>query len=142
MTSNEGSALGHGQRHSDHLDVRVAPLPGIPNSFCFYITGYIDSDNTVWFRDQVRPVLMQEPPAVLFELSGLTYTGDVGLGNFWWFLKTVRQYGGALALCSVPQPIREVFTLLGFPLFFDLDYSYQDAVDSLARRYIDEEPHS
>lgn len=139
MDGNEDPSCSHVQLYTDHLGVRVAPLPGIPNSFCFYITGYIDRDNATWFADQIRQLLAEKPPAVLFELSAMTYTGDVGISSFLQFLKMVRLYGGAFALCCVQPRVREVFALLGFSSFFDVDSSYQDAVDSLARRYVSEE---
>ena len=74
----------------------------------------------MWFTEQIDQVLSRKPPAVLFELSAMTYTGDVGISTFLQFWKTVRQYGGGVARCCVQQRVREVFTLLGFSDFFDL----------------------
>jgi anti-anti-sigma factor len=86
----------------------------------FVITpvGRVDSTTSGELEQQLlAPVAAGERRLVL-DLAGVAYVSSAGLRVFLKLTKKLKEVDGALVLCTMGEPVRQVFELAGFlPLF-------------------------
>jgi len=69
---------------------------------------------------------------MLVDLSGVEYISSAGLRVLLKAEKAVRQKGGRLVLCSLGQPVREVFDLSGLSSVFAIEDTRERARERFA----------
>lgn len=69
--------------------------------------------------------------SVVVDFEGVEYISSAGLRVLLSMAKRVREKRGALALCSLPDGVRQVFELAGFLPLFAIQPSRDRAVQAL-----------
>lgn len=78
------------------------------------LTGRLDSTNAADTEAQILAQIEAGRPRIVVDASGLDYLSSAGLRVFLVVAKRVKAAGGALALHSLTDHVREVFEISGF----------------------------
>ena len=78
------------------------------------VEGRIDGSNAVQFEEAVRTAIEESDRAVLIDCEGLSFISSAGLRVVLLTAKTLMGRNAGFALCSLSEPIREVFRISGF----------------------------
>lgn len=79
--------------------------------------GRLDFNAAGNFQVQVEQALAgagKAPAALIIDCAGLEYVSSAGLRVFLLAARSAQRSGLAFAVCSLHQPVREVFDLSGF----------------------------
>ena len=76
--------------------------------------GRLDSINAREFDDAMRSAISESDQVVIIDLENVSYVSSVGLRVILLTAKTLRQRSAKLLICSLSEPIREVFEISGF----------------------------
>jgi anti-anti-sigma factor len=79
--------------------------------------GRLDFNAAAAFQAQVQQALTgadKPPAALIIDCAGLEYVSSAGLRVFLLAARSAQRSGLAFAVCSLIQPVREVFDLSGF----------------------------
>ena len=83
------------------------------------LSGYIDTYNSSYCREQVDTILNRGANHLLFDMRRLSYVSSTGIGLvFVDTLKQVKKNGGSIILAAMIARVEEVFQLLGVKSFF------------------------
>lgn len=113
------------------LDLELQKVGSVPGCAIVAMKGYIDTYNASHFQRQVDKAIHAGYRLLIFDFSGVTYVSSTGIGAFTHFLKEVKPRGGDLALVGMIPSVLEVFQLLGFSSFFNIEQTLQGAVEML-----------
>ena len=78
------------------------------------VSGRIDGSNAVQLEEAVRTAIEESDRAVLIDCEGLSFISSAGLRVVLLTAKTLMGRNAGFALCSLSEPIREVFRIGGF----------------------------
>ena len=78
------------------------------------VTGRVDSANAKDFDQELRSVIDKGMTGLVVDCSGLKYMSSAGLRVLLIAIRKTNAAGGGLALCRVPDHIREVLEVSGF----------------------------
>ncbi len=78
------------------------------------VSGRIDGSNAVRFEEAVRTAMEESDRAVLIDCADLSFISSAGLRVVLLTAKTLMGRNAGFALCSMSEPIREVFRISGF----------------------------
>lgn len=95
------------------------------------IEGRLDAAS----RPIVEPAItraLQSVPCAIVDLSGVSFVGSEGLRLFLMFRKQPDM--GRMLLCSMQDPVREVFEISGLVSLFDV-FAARDEAELAARSY-------
>ena len=115
----------------DNLEIEFQKVGSVPEGVVVSMKGYIDTYNTPAFAKQVQKAVQAGYCRLIFDFSGITYISSTGIGAFTDFLKAVKPRGGDLVLVGMIPRVFEVFQLLGFTSFFNIETSVEEAVEML-----------
>ena len=76
--------------------------------------GRLDSINAREFDDAMRSAISQSDQVVIIDLENVSYVSSAGLRVILLTAKTLQKRGAKLLICSLSEPIREVFEISGF----------------------------
>ena len=76
--------------------------------------GRIDGVNARDFHEALSEAIGTDSNAVLVDLAAINYISSAGLRTFLLIAKTLQQRSAQFALCSLSEPIREIFEISGF----------------------------
>jgi anti-anti-sigma factor len=79
--------------------------------------GRLDFNAAPGFQAQVEQALAgagRAPAALIIDCGGLDYISSAGLRVFLLAARSAQRSGLSFAVCSLHQPVREVFDLSGF----------------------------
>jgi len=93
------------------------------------LSGYIDTYNSNFFQKQVQRIIEEGFIRLIFYCGGLSYVSSTGIGSFTAFLKAVKPQGGDVVLLEIQPKVYEVFQLLGFSQFFNIQGSLDSAIE-------------
>ena len=113
------------------LDLELQKVGSVPGCAVVAMKGYIDTYNTPPFQRQVEKAIQAGYCRLIFDFSGITYVSSTGIGAFTQFLKKAKPRGGDLVLVGMIPSVFEVFQLLGFSSFFNIEKTLQEAVEIL-----------
>ena len=94
--------------------------------------GRIDGVNAREFENALRGTINDDDKAVVVDLEGLSYISSAGLRAILLIAKTLSQRGSKFALCSLSEPIREVFEISGFDKIVSIHDTRSEAVQAVA----------
>jgi len=98
-------------------------------------TGRLDAGTAAQAEEAVRAFLRQSDRGkLIIDLSGLDYISSAGLRVLIVAGKGVLQRGGRLALCGVRGNVREVLTVTGLGMLFDIAENRDQALGRLGPR--------
>lgn len=93
--------------------------------------GRIDGVNARDFENDLRNNIEDTDKAVVVDLEGLSYISSAGLRAILLIAKTLSQRGAKFALCSLSEPIREVFEISGFDKIVAIHNTQREALASV-----------
>ena len=78
------------------------------------VRGRIDGDSVARFEQAVETAIAADDRAVVLDLGALDYVSSAGLRAILLIAKTLWEQDGYFALCSVTEPVRDLFEISGF----------------------------
>ncbi len=78
------------------------------------VSGRVDSANAKDFDQALRAIIDQGVSGLVVDCGGLKYMSSAGLRVLLIAIRKTNAAGGGLALCRVPDHIREVLEVSGF----------------------------
>ncbi len=78
------------------------------------VSGRVDSANAKDFDQALRAIIDKGVSGLVVDCSGLRYMSSAGLRVLLIAIRKTNAAGGGLALCRVPDHIREVLEVSGF----------------------------
>jgi anti-sigma B factor antagonist len=126
--SNDEIVTGFDDVKDDSLKVHLHKVERLENGLLLCLNGNLDSDNRLDFEKRVIPAIDAGCIRLIFDIRGLNYCGDAGIGAFIEILKRVKPRGGDIALFGIQPGVIEVFRLLGVSQFFTIKDTLDEAV--------------
>jgi anti-anti-sigma factor len=126
--SNNNLVPGFNDEKDDSLKINLEKVTGIENSILVYLSGYIDTYNSLFFQKRIAKIIEAGYVNIIFNCASLNYVSSTGIGSFTAFLKMLKPKGGDIVLLEIQPKVYEVFQLLGFSQFFNIKDSIDDAI--------------
>ncbi|MBI3756907.1 MAG: STAS domain-containing protein [Deltaproteobacteria bacterium] len=95
------------------------------------LSGKLDATSAKAFEDRILAVIDAGERQLVVDLSRLDYVSSSGLRVFLFTAKLLNSANGKIVLCSLKDPVREVFDIAGFLSIFSVYGSQDEAVKSL-----------
>jgi anti-anti-sigma factor len=130
---------GFDDEREETLKIRLQLVPDSDNCLLIILNGYIDTYNSNHFQKQVQQIIDSGYTRLIFHCGGLNYVSSTGIGSFTTFLKTIKPKGGGLILLEIQPKVYEVFQLLGFSKFFNMQDSLDESIAFFQNKIIAEE---
>ena len=93
--------------------------------------GRIDGVNARDFEEALKAAISDDDDNVVIDLEGLSYISSAGLRVILLVAKTLRKRNAKFMLCSLSDPIREVFEISGFDKIIPVHASREQALASI-----------
>jgi anti-sigma B factor antagonist len=138
MSSNNSLIPGFNDEKDDSLKIQLEKAPSVEEGMIVYLSGYIDTYNSVFFQKRVAKIIEAGYINIIFNCAALNYVSSTGIGSFTAFLKMVKPKGGDIVLLEIQPKVYEVFQLLGFSQFFNIKDTLEDAVHFFKREAVAE----
>ncbi len=90
--------------------------------------GRLDASTSPGVEKQLLALVAQGQVRIVFDLSGLSYISSLGLRVLMVVAKQVHTGGGKLALATLNDSVREIFSLAGFTQLFAVFQTVDEAV--------------
>jgi anti-anti-sigma factor len=87
-----------------------------------------DAATALNIESELKHVLQGSPGSVLFDFSRTEYVASAGLRVLLSTARTIKKYGGAIALCALSPPVQHVFEIGGFVQIFTIYGSRDEAL--------------
>ena len=94
--------------------------------------GRVDGANARKFQKAVENVINDGDRAVVLDMAGLSYISSAGLRSILLIAKGLQKRNSQFAVCSMQDPLREVFRIVGFDKIVSIYDSQGEAIDSLS----------
>jgi anti-anti-sigma factor len=94
--------------------------------------GRVDSANAREFQTALEAAIGASDRAVILDMEDLSYISSAGLRVILLIAKTLRKRNAELMLCSLSDPIREVFEISGFDKIIPVHASREQALAAIA----------
>ena len=95
------------------------------------LEGRLDATNSKILEEKVLAVIDGGETRFVIDLSQLNYVSSAGLRVFLLASKRLNPAGGKLVLCSLQEPVKQVFDIVGFYSIFSISSSRDEALKSL-----------
>ncbi len=96
-----------------------------------WVGGRIDGSTAAELEETVRTAIEDSDRAVIMDFGDLTYISSAGLRAILLIAKSLGKQNAKFALCSLPDPIREVFEISGFHKIIAIHPSRAEALAAL-----------
>ena len=127
--NNNDVVPGFDEEKDESLRIKLQRVTAIDNCLVLYLNGYIDTYNSNFFQKRINRAVETGFVRLIFHCGGLNYVSSTGIGSFTAFLKAVKPRGGDLVLLEIQPKVYEVFQLLGFSQFFNIQDTLDGAVE-------------
>ena len=94
--------------------------------------GRVDGINASDFEKALRDAIDEEGGPLIVDLEKLTYISSAGLRAILLIAKLLAQRNASFGLCSLSDPIREVFEISGFDKIVNIHASRSDALGAIS----------
>lgn len=95
-------------------------------------TGRIDSSNSREFHSGIDAVIADDDPAVVLNFEDVSYISSAGMRVILVTTKNLQIKGVKFVLCSMNEPIREVFKISGFDKIIPIYGSQSEALTAVS----------
>ena len=95
------------------------------------LEGRLDAVSSKMFEEKVLALVDGGERRIVIDLSRLDYVSSAGLRVFLVASKRFTAAGGKVVLCSLQEPVKQVFDILGFYSIFSILNSKDEALNSL-----------
>ena len=113
---------------NNQLELQADQIEG---ALVISVTGRIDGLNAQEFRDNLDKEIGGSDNSVVLDLEKLSYISSAGLRSILLVAKTLRDRNMRFVLCSLSDPIREIFEIAGFDKIIDVIESRSDAIAAI-----------
>lgn len=96
------------------------------------VEGRIDTTTSTMLEESVARAVDSGAGNLLVDLEQVDYISSAGLRVLLVLAKRMRERRGRLVLCSLQEPVRQVFDLAGFLPLFTIESSRHAALERLA----------
>ena len=93
--------------------------------------GRIDGTNARQFQDDLDSVIEEGDRAVILNFQDLMYISSAGIRVVLMTAKTLQRREARFALCSLSEPVREIFEVSGFDKIIPIHASQDEAISAL-----------
>jgi anti-anti-sigma factor len=93
--------------------------------------GRIDGTNAREFQDDLDSVIEEGDRAVILNFQDLMYISSAGIRVVLMTAKTLQRREARFALCSLSEPVREIFEVSGFDKIIPIHASQDEAISAL-----------
>jgi anti-anti-sigma factor len=101
------------------LDPESKPLPGIADVALIRLSGTAGPGIVRELQEVVQPLLAQGKKKLVFDCSQIEFFNSAAFGYLINLSDSLREAGGAVALCRVPLNVQVAFNYLGLKDFFE-----------------------
>lgn len=91
----------------------------------------VDGTNARDFQVGLEAAIEETDSAVIFDAETLTYISSAGLRAILLVVKSINRRGGKFAVCSLSDPIREIFSISGFDNIIPIEATRDDALSAI-----------
>ena len=96
------------------------------------IDGRLDGANAQEFQGDLTGAIEDSDRAVILDFANLSYISSAGLRVILITAKALRRQDAELAVCSLSDPIREVFEISGFDQIIPVRDTQADAIAAIS----------
>jgi len=96
------------------------------------LNGFLDAHTAPRFEKSIQEEFDAGRFRMIVDCAGLTYISSAGLGVFMSFIEDVREKNGDIKICTLREPVYQVFDILGFPALFDIVPDRQTAIEKFS----------
>ena len=97
------------------------------------VRGRLDWSNSDAFKDAVKDTIEETDRAVIMDFAELDFIGSAGLRVVLLAAKSLFERDAKLLLCSLSDPVRDVFRVTGFERLLPIHETLAEARASLDR---------
>lgn len=97
------------------------------------LAGFLDANSAVKLEEFISNKISCDYIKIILNLKSLEYISSAGMGVFIAFLESLREKGGDLKFCSIPEKVNFVFDLLGFQSIFEIYEKEEEALKAFER---------
>ena len=94
------------------------------------VKGRIDGANSREFEDAIQAIIGENDRVVILDFKALSYISSAGLRVILLTAKKLQKRSGKCAVCSLSDPINEVFQISGFSQIIPTYTSRSQALDA------------
>ena len=91
----------------------------------------VDGTNAREFQVGLEAAIENEDRAVVFDAETLTYISSAGLRAILLVVKSINRQGGKFAVCSLSDPIQEIFSISGFDNIIPIESTREAALSAV-----------
>jgi anti-anti-sigma factor len=95
------------------------------------VEGRIDGGNAREFENALSAAIRDDDRSLILDLEDLSYISSAGLRVILLIAKTLRKRDAEFVLCSLSDPIREVFKISGFDKIIPVHGTRPEALAAL-----------
>ena len=95
------------------------------------LEGRLDANNTKIFEEKVLKLIDQGETRFVIDLSQVDYVSSAGLRVFLLASKRLSPDRGRIVFCSLQEPVKEVFDIVGFFSVLSISKSRDEALKLL-----------
>src|SRR6056297_2143685 len=100
-------------------------------SLCIHLYGELDNESGLPFEKRITSYFTRQfiPPVLILECNKLNYVSSTGIGVFVNILMQCNRQDIRLYLCTLPENIKKLFSLLGFSSYFTFIDSVSEVIE-------------
>lgn len=95
------------------------------------LEGRLDATSSKMFEEKIVATIDAGETGIVIDLSQVDYISSAGLRVFLVASKRLNPAGGKLVLCSLQEPVKQVFEIVGFFSILSIHSSRDEAFKSL-----------
>src|SRR4249920_1342741 len=95
------------------------------------LSGKLDGTTAKAFEEKILGQIESGDRRFIIDLAQLDYVSSAGLRVFILASKRLNRENGKIVLCSLKDPVREVFDIAGFLSIFSVYGSHDEAIKDL-----------
>lgn len=100
------------------------------NSLILLTEGRVDGTNAVDFQNALEDAIKGNDQPVVLDFSNLSYISSAGLRAILVVAKALQRQNVSFAVCSLIEPVKEVFVISGFDRIIPIHDSQESAIGS------------
>ena len=93
--------------------------------------GRIDGANARAFQSDLEAAIEDTDRTVVLDFESLSYISSAGIRVILMTAKMLQRRDGVFALCSLSDPIREIFQISGFDKIISIHASVDEVISAL-----------
>lgn len=95
------------------------------------LSGRLDTTTAKAFEEKILAQIESGDRRFIIDLAQLDYVSSAGLRVFILAAKRLNSANGKMVLCSLKDPVKEVFDIAGFSSIFSIHGSHDEATKHL-----------